>query len=386
MVLVGYSDSEGSDNESIPIQPPRSNTRSAAAIPTLLVDKSNPKKIVVNLTDKSVEPGNDAQDEHNEPPLKRARVGAGAFSGFNAMLPPPKRDHVQQERKKAPARKVFSLRTGAEPAFSRDSDAELKDVRAQDPLNQSVLDDPADEPGKGMLEVVPKVTGMNLVSSDVTQAKPFLFKPLSVAQSRKKKKTTAHIPANSDAERPAHTSAVPNESDGSLRAGRHEKETKKISLFYVGVEEDTTLAALDETVDAEDDPIEHASRQVVDHSTIESPHILQDGPDPNSLTSIADSLNLSAAERRQLLGRNHNPLSGTASRVINFNTDTEYAANQQLNAMGEQVQHNPVRTIAPGKHSLKSLVASAQGQKEALEESFAQGRRNKRETGNKYGW
>lgn len=106
-----------------------------------------------------------------------------------------------------------------------------------------------------------------------------------------------------------------------------------------------------------------------------------------SLDSIAADLNLSASARRQLLGRNHRDASKTSSSIMNFNTDEEYAANEALRASGEQApQHNPVRAIAPGKHSLKQLVNAASGQKEALEESFASGRRNKREAGGKYGW
>ena len=104
-----------------------------------------------------------------------------------------------------------------------------------------------------------------------------------------------------------------------------------------------------------------------------------------SLEAIASDLNLSAAARRQLLGR-HGPPSSTAINIVNFNTDAEYAANEILRASGDVVQHNPVRAIASGKHSLKQLVNAATGQKEALEESFATGKRNKKEAGNKYGW
>lgn len=386
MVLVGYSDSEGSDAESGSPQPPKSSTKPAAALPTLLVDKSNPKKIVVNLSEKSLGPEVNDRDDNNEPPLKRARVGAGAFSGFNAMLPPPKRDQSQQEKKTASLRKVFSLRTGAEPAFSRESDTELRDAQRFD---QSDVAEFTIAVSSEIPEVIRKAASTKTASSDVSQGKPFLFKPLSVARGHKKKKTIGSVPAKSVAGSTAPTHAIASESNYGTTSELVEKNQlapKKISLFSASVEHDSTPTTLDETVDEEDDIIEDSHHQDVEHSTIEPLYVLHDDPDPNSLTSIADSLNLSAAERRQLLGRNHNPSVGTASRVINFNTDTEYAANQQLNAIGEQVQHNPVRTIAPGKHSLKSLVASAQGQKDALEESFAQGRRNKRETGNKYGW
>ncbi|RMZ83205.1 hypothetical protein DV738_g1308, partial [Chaetothyriales sp. CBS 135597] len=103
-------------------------------------------------------------------------------------------------------------------------------------------------------------------------------------------------------------------------------------------------------------------------------------------------LNLSAAAKRQLFGRRSTTTTtatstlATAAVVTNFNMDHEYAANQELIAKGDQVMHNPVRAIAPGKHSLRQLVSAAQGQKDALEDSFAMGRRNKKEAGSKYGW
>ena len=116
-------------------------------------------------------------------------------------------------------------------------------------------------------------------------------------------------------------------------------------------------------------------------------------PEPSSLTldTIADDLNLSKAARRQLLGRHgaKSESGATAIRVLNFNTDQEYDDNEALRAAGEkaaQQQHNPVRAIAPGKHNLKQLVSAAQSQREAFEEHFAAGRRNKKEAGSRYGW
>jgi hypothetical protein len=48
--------------------------------------------------------------------------------------------------------------------------------------------------------------------------------------------------------------------------------------------------------------------------------------------------------------------------------------------------HNPVRSIAPGKHSLKQLLNATVSQKEALEESFAKGYANRKEASGRYGW
>jgi hypothetical protein len=105
---------------------------------------------------------------------------------------------------------------------------------------------------------------------------------------------------------------------------------------------------------------------------------------PASLDTIANDLNLSKSERRQLFGRNAIPAE---SRILTFNTDQEYASNQAM-AQSELAaqQHNPVRAIAPGKHTLQQLVNAASSQREALEESFATGRRNKKEAGSRYGW
>ena len=107
---------------------------------------------------------------------------------------------------------------------------------------------------------------------------------------------------------------------------------------------------------------------------------------PHTLDSIASDLNLSASARRQLFGRRRGNDNSSTVNVINFNTDLEYKANEELRAAGETVQHNPVRAIAPGKHNLKQLISAASSQREALEESFAKGKANKREAGSKYGW
>ena len=119
------------------------------------------------------------------------------------------------------------------------------------------------------------------------------------------------------------------------------------------------------------------------------PTTTQISPDQDqSLAAIATSLNLTPAQKRQLLGRNASKTSSTqAIKVTNFNTDEEYASNEALRQAGETVQHQAVRPIqGGGKHSLKQLVSSAVGQQEALEEKFAEGSRNRKEGAGRYGW
>lgn len=381
MVLVGYSDSEGSDAEAEP-QPTKAKANSKAAPSNFTVDRANPQKIRVNLTETRAVP---SEREDGEPAAKRPRVGAGAFSGFNAMLPAPKRDNLNNKTingSAASTRKVFSLRTGAEPAFDRAADNELKQLfneQKETGQNGSSADD-----NTGIPDIVPKAQSSGTTPANTTTAgKAFMFKPLSIARNHKKKKTVSQL---------SSTVPKPVEQNGSARSTPQATQPapveppKKISLFSAGPTE--TPAYHD---DAIHDDLEEEEDEIIEVLDDETPqyapsHNHTDSNDPESLDSIANSLNLSAAERRQLLGRNAHASGFSAAKIVNFNTDVEYAANQASNHAGDQVQHNPVRAIAPGKHSLKQLVASAQGQKDALEESFATGRRNKKEAGAKYGW
>jgi hypothetical protein len=66
--------------------------------------------------------------------------------------------------------------------------------------------------------------------------------------------------------------------------------------------------------------------------------------------------------------------------------DAEYRSNQEMAASGETFEHRQVKTIAPGKHSLQQLVNNVKSQADALEDKWAEGRRNRGEGGSKYGF
>jgi hypothetical protein len=95
-------------------------------------------------------------------------------------------------------------------------------------------------------------------------------------------------------------------------------------------------------------------------------------------------MDLTPAQRRQLFGRNHKDNANT--NVTTFNIDSEYANNEVMRQAGEVVQHRAIKTIAPGKHSLQQLVNNARTQKDAIEDAWAEGRKNRAEGGSKYGW
>ena len=375
MALVNYSDSEESDTEQATAAPPSKPLAKAPAAsnPNFSIDRANPQKIRVKLTDTL--PTN--KQHEDEPAPKRARIGGGGFSGFNSLLPPPKRDadKPQSSTNKGPARKVFSLKTGAEPGFSRESDAELKNFFAEQDTDRQSATEAGDDVGipdirqKKPLPPVPTTT--------TTMGNTFMFKPLSVARNpNKKKKTTngaakAAMPADA-----AQTSTTISKSESIPAA-----PPKKVNLFSIGNDEEKETFLPDPLPDEDyDDPT----------PTIDDDYYQPQEPTPSqptqSLHTIATDLDLTTSQRRQLFGRSKNPSSQTTTSITNFNTDAEYLANEEMRATGEQVQHNPLRAIAPGKHSLKQLVSAAVGQKDALEESFASGRRNKKEAGNRYGW
>jgi hypothetical protein len=387
MGLVDYSDSEDSDNSEAPAisQAPAISSKPAFQ---KVVDRTNPGKIRVSLP----QTGPKLDTNGDEPPAKRAKMGGGAFGGFNSFLPAPKRTGVVgggalgggNANKKSGLGAGVSLKTGAAPGFSRElEESEGPDVEAgyeRNAANEGGLSLPAP---KTSTDVVKPAEEVKLVG------KPLMFKPLSVARNpAKKKKQQPSAAAVSATERPPITQPKPKQ---------------KVSLFSVSAEADDVpslvtkgeyepmiygAAAEEDTVNAHDDLVGYSSDPY--NSSVPPPHAkTQSMPaaGPQSLSDIASDLGLSAADRRQLFGRQKGTRgTPSATKIINFNTDQEYLHNEELRASGEQVMHNPVRAIAPGKHSLKQLVNAAASQKDALEESFAKGKNNRAEASSRYGW
>ncbi|KAJ5753434.1 uncharacterized protein N7511_007587 [Penicillium nucicola] len=384
MALVAYSDSEASDVELDPTPAPPTERTKKSESSGFQVDRSNPRKIRVALPD--IKPETPAgQDEDDGPARKKMRLGGGGgLSGFNSFLPAPKRT-AEKKTPMAAARKPFSLKTGAGPGFDRTADAETRNEQASNDLATNT--DAEAIPAAGSLNThTPDTSDAMKKPEEVKlQGNPMMFRPLSVGRPKKKKSTrTAPQPTPGPAAKPA----APQESVQQPSAPAAPKP--KVSLFSLSSEE--TLADTAPGPSATYTPLVY---NAVDEApqpgpaVPESTYIPQDYPHPtpshtSSLDTVANDLNLSKAERRQLFGRNAMP---SQSQVRTFNTDEEYASNQIL-AQGElaATQHNPVRAIAPGKHSLQQLVNAASSQKDALEESFAAGRRNKKEAGSKYGW
>lgn len=389
MALVEYSESESSEEED------KSTTQQAVRRPKTtsskpafqrVVDRSDPHKIRVSLPETSK---STPDDESEERPLKRAKIGSGGMGGFNAFLPAPKRAAAAHGRTSPGASRVggpgsgVNLKTGAAPGFSREPEQSLAAVE-EGQIEGKTLKTGAGaqvDSSEGPDDSSPAMVETKQPEKPKPKSSPTIFKPLSVTRKPQKKKATPT----------GHDNAI----DGAKGQGE-EKSKPKVSLFST---EDVNQRLREDSVrKGEYQPmVYHADAVDPKPSPLDPPSDLEGGssikfaselsaatPTPQSLDSIASDLNLSKSAKRQLLGRQKN--NSSAVNIVNFNIDEEYKANEDIRRSGEQVQHNAVRAIAPGKHSLKQLVNMGTAQAEALEESFASGRRNRSEAGSKYGW
>ncbi|KAI7781096.1 hypothetical protein LA080_015216 [Diaporthe eres] len=412
MGLVEYSDSE-SDSESP--QTPAHPTAAAAAASQpgkkqrfqKLVDKSNPGKILVSLP--SVSTTSDDAATSETPAAKRLKTSGSRFSGFSSFLPPPKATASNPRGGsigKATPRVGVNLRTSSEAAFSRDTGGDSGDGVSRTDGPGSISNSPSATATAPAQPSIPP--GQKSEDEVKLVGKPLMFKPLSVARKPGKKAVGTKAAAASTTashggalKRPSDTgSSGPPTKDETLAVPQAKKK-KRISLFSVvddarGVEqvpEDSTSYEAeppghDQSTFNEGNALDdYASQQ--QYAGYSQPPAREAGyPDPTSLDSIADDLNLGPAARRELFGRGGAPSKTTAKSVINFNLDQEYRHNEELRQSGalDQQQHNPLRAIKPGKHSLQQLVNQVQSQRDALEENFAKNRATQKQSGAKYGF
>ena len=391
MALVDYSGSESSEDEEkssskVSIKP---ETKLKKPAFQKVIDSSDPHKIRVSLPQP---PSIDQNGDESERPSKRTKIGSGGISGFNALLPAPKRaagaktGSSSEGSKKGGLGSGVNLKTGAAPGFSREIEPSLEKEGNYEAGEGTTNVDGMQEDRSTMGLPASKETTSSLEKQTEElkpKAKNTMFKPLSVARKPAKKK--ASIPDNS---------GISNVQNGT--SVQRSQPAPKVSLFAtqdtheVSSNGSTTKGPYQPMVYQSDSPspglssldakLDNNSEEPSNGNTSNS----LNPPGPQSLDTIASDLNLSASAKRQLFGRQKNNLSGV--NVVNFNIDEEYKANEAARQSGEQVQHNPVRAIAPGKHSLKQLVNMGTSQADALEESFASGKRNRSEAGSKYGW
>ncbi|KAG6070660.1 hypothetical protein E4U33_004109 [Claviceps sp. LM78 group G4] len=385
-----------------------------------VVDRTNPGKIVVSLPTPAPSVDDTAEHDGEGPPAKRARTagGGGLFSGFNSFLPAPKNNGKQpavaSSASRTATRPGVNLKTSAAPGFNRDgAEDEVFLQHAAAPTRTSTTESP-DRTPRGLnlpppkrQEAAPSIPEGQLPAEQVKLVgKPLMFRPLSVGLTTKKKKKKKNNELGS------HPTAAPQRTHNSIPSPSasstptHDASVaapkKKVSLFSLHAPEPTddaaavstsTLHKLDDAYEplfttaheAEPSLVAESWEPVVDaqRSALANQATTTTGS-TQSLDHMADDLNLSAAARRELFGRDGSNFA--AKTVVNFNMDKEYQHNEDVRASGDQQMHHPVRAIQSGKHSLKQLVQNVQNQKDALEDSFAKGRSNRKEASSRYGW
>ncbi|KAI1340568.1 hypothetical protein F5Y15DRAFT_43453 [Xylariaceae sp. FL0016] len=420
MGLVDYSDSE-SDSETIakpaplPAAPPTSGPAGGKKPFQKIVDRSNPGKIRISFSQSTA--SDDAGSLKNEdgPPAKRARTtrGAGAFSGFNSFLPPPKNavksatTAASGSEKSAP-RPGVNLRTSAAAAFSRDigDDEGSNNDENGPPSNNNSMNLPAP---KAQEPSIPD--GQKPADEVKLVGKPMMFKPLSVSRKPVKKSSAKSSAPNAIKTKQNAVAPAPASSAPAVQANQTVEVTvepppnkKKVSLFSIA---DDTASIADEPAASaptsgtyeplltNPDPVDAFAAYDAEHATAFSHPDNQTHPSSrhpathDTLDTLAASLALPPSARRELFGRaGPGSAQNQSARVITFNTESEYASNEALRSSGalDAQAHNPVRAIAPGKHSLRQLVNQVHGNRDALEESFAKGKGAQREAGSRYGW
>ncbi|KAG6007947.1 hypothetical protein E4U21_005308 [Claviceps maximensis] len=427
MGLVDYDSDSDSDSASgheatHPPKPttPKSTSQGPSKKPfRKVVDRSNPGKILVSLPTLANDTSNNTSDE---PPVKRARTngGGGLFSGFNSFLPPPKNTarHAIKPSANSAGRPGVNLKTSAAPGFSRDDrEDEVLSQQFAAPSSTSAsistsssMPDFSDPPSAGFSLPPPKrqqvgpsiPEGQKPAEEVKLVGKPLMFRPLSVGMSAKKKKNNKNnkhdshpAAAPQDAHNPIQSSAAAGTGASTpADASAPVPQKKSVSLFSMHTEEPAAAAFTSPANDHENDddaykPLFGSAHEAEASSTGYWGSVANEAPTsidvPSSLDHMADDLNLSAAARRELFGRDGSNFA--AKTVVNFNMDKEYQHNEHIRASGDQQMHNPVRALqGSGKHSLKQLVQNVQNQKDALEDSFAKGRSNRKEASSRYGW
>lgn len=395
MGLVDYSDSE-SDSD-----PPQASTpATASTAPTAkkpfqkLVDQTNPGRILVNLPSATASAKDDVAPIE-EPTAKRIKTGGSRFSGFGSFLPAPKTTKPAPgvSGGKAAPRVGINLKTSSEVAFAREPPSAGGDEGHGD----DSIEHANDSGGIGMKLPQPRASAQPSIPEELKSeqevdfvGKPMMFKPLSVSR-KPAKKNGARAYGNPKAAAPANAAGAQNVAVPSQEPKAAAAPKKKVSLFSFGDDAPSVPAAPEENKPYEPEFTSYDNSAYTDaqqqYATYTQP-FTTGNHDPTSLDAIADDLNLDPVARRELFGRGGGSNKATAKSVINFNLDQEYRHNEELRASGalEQQQHNPLRAIKPGKHSLQQLVNQVQSQRDALEENFAKNRNTQKQAGSKYGF
>ncbi|EGX52078.1 hypothetical protein AOL_s00043g468 [Orbilia oligospora ATCC 24927] len=389
MALVSYSDSEGSDTESAPsaptLPPPKAKSSLSGFLPPpskkrKLVDdtkpdatSTGPRKIKIELP--KITPDIDDVDASSSS-SSRARIGKSTGgSGMLSFLPAPKRTGAEAAKVAQESEKKVTAAVTAEsdsaPRMLGGGIKKMEYAGTGMDFQPTVEDDPETS----------NFTPPPPATEEVLTKPPVETKPAGPIQGR--------------AIQPFFKKSATKKKATTKPTGATKVEEKKVSLFSLGSAlNERPLAASTALTAAEYKPllVEESAPAVEDEVPVEASYqeevytetSYQPALGAQTFQSISEEVGMDEAEMRMFMGRRGR---NAEIKLVDFNVDKEYERNEAARAAGELApERNVVRSIKPGKHQLTSLLNAAQSQRAALEESFAEGRRNKKEAGSKYGW
>lgn len=202
------------------------------------------------------------------------------------------------------------------------------------------------------------------------------------------------VPASVLARRAKYGNSVPPQ--------RKEKETKAPNVESKSLDEEKpkpktlpNLFSFGAASNTEPEPSESSTEyepimlekepKVMEGNTHETVDSEQKTTPSCGLQGLAADSGISIKDIEKLEGRRK--LKNEPVNVVDFSVDEFYQSNEDLRQKGLlEESKRPVQAVGSGKHQLRTLVESAQQNREGLEEMFVKNRRTKSEAGSKYGF
>ncbi|KAA8914139.1 hypothetical protein TRICI_003036 [Trichomonascus ciferrii] len=181
----------------------------------------------------------------------------------------------------------------------------------------------------------------------------------------------------------------PQQSESAPRPDSDDHKPKKAmpNLFSFGSQAASTGPAEPMESNKEYEPIMLEKEQRADTNEQEITGSERKPDASGGLQALAADSGISVKDIERLEGRRRRTMKDEPVNVVDFSVDEFYQTNEDLRQKGLlEESKRPIQAVGSGRHQLRSLVESAQQNREGLEDMFTKNRRTKAEAGSKYGF